>query len=207
MAEEPKQVTEDNNSAKSEKKKSWFARHKILTVVIAVVLLIIIAGALGGDKTKTTTTTTKTVTSNDSTKKESKTETVAKKGEAVRDGKFEFTVNSVTCGKSSVGDQYLNKNAQGQYCLVNVTVKNIGTEAQTFDSSNQFAFDAQGAKFSSDSAASFYANPQGSTFLNEINPGNSVTGDLVFDMPKDKQPVTVVLHDSAFSSGVKVNVQ
>jgi len=29
----------------------------------------------------------------------------------------------------------------------------------------------------------------------------------VFDLPKDKTPVTAELHDSAFSGGVKVNLQ
>jgi hypothetical protein len=68
-------------------------------------------------------------------------------------------------------------------------------------------FDAKGNKYSSDSGASFYANPSGSTFLNTINPGNSVTGAVVFDVPKDVTPTQAELHDSAFSGGVKVNLQ
>ena len=133
---------------------------------------------------------------------------MAKIGEVARDGKFEFTVTSVECGKPSVGtNQYLTKQAQGQFCLVNVTVKNIANEAQTFDSSSQYVYDAANAKFSSDGTASLYANPEGSTFLNQINPGNSVSGILVFDLPKDKTPTMAELHDSSFSGGVKVNLQ
>ena len=35
----------------------------------------------------------------------------------------------------------------------------------------------------------------------------SVSGDIIFDIPKGVTPVTAVLHDSAFSGGVKVNLQ
>jgi hypothetical protein len=41
-------------------------------------------------------------------------------------------------------------------------------------------------------------------FLKEINPGNSVKGTLVFDMPKDAKPATIEMHDSRFSGGVVV---
>jgi hypothetical protein len=188
----------------SDQKSSFFKRHKILTVIGVIILLAIIGGAVGGgNKTKTSTGSGKP----DTAKTENKA-TTAKLNEVARDGKFEFTVASVECGKPSVGsNEYLTKQAQGQFCLVNVTAKNIGSEAQTFDSSSQYLYDAANSKFSADGTASLYANPQGSTFLNQINPGNSVSGILVFDVPKDKTPVTAELHDSPFSGGVKVTLQ
>lgn len=145
--------------------------------------------------------------SSSSNSSSSKPAEVAKIGQAVRDGKFEFTVTSIQCGKPTVGDQYLQKTAQGQFCLLNMTVKNIGSESQTFSDSGQLLFDANGNKYSADSGASFYANPSGSTFLNTINPGNVVTGSIVFDVPKGVTPTQAELHDSSFSGGVKVNLQ
>ncbi len=185
---------------------SFFKRHKILTVIGVIVLLAIIGGAAGGgNKTSNNSGTTNT---NETKKAEQAKPATSKLNEVARDGKFEFTVASVECGKPSVGtNEYLTKQAQGQFCLVNVTVKNIGSEAQTFDSSSQYLYDAANSKFSADGTASLYANPQGSTFLNQINPGNSVSGILVFDVPKDKTPVTAELHDSPFSGGVKVTLQ
>jgi len=184
----------------------WFKKHKILTVIGIVVLLAIIGGAAGGSSKSNTSSN-----SGDNKTAETKTEDrakVAKIGEVANDGKFQFTVASVECGKASAGtNQYLTKQAQGQFCFVNVTVKNIGSEAQTLDSSSQCLFDAANAKYSTDGTASLYANPEGSTFLNQINPGNSVTGIVVFDLPKDKTPVTAELHNGAFSGGVKVNLQ
>lgn len=130
----------------------------------------------------------------------------AKIGSAVRDGKFEFTVKSVKCGESKVGSEFLSKTAQGQFCVVNVQVKNIGNEARTFDSSNQRAFGVGDVKYSSDGVASLYANENNESFINEINPGNSIAANVVFDIPKDGKLLVVELHDSAFSGGVKVSL-
>ena len=91
----------------------WFKKHKILTVIGIVVLLAIIGGAASGGN--------KSNSGNGSgvTKSKDKAATVAKLNEAARDGKFEFTVKSVECGKTTIGtNQYLTKNAQGQFCLM-----------------------------------------------------------------------------------------
>ncbi|HEX8182195.1 MAG TPA: DUF4352 domain-containing protein [Candidatus Saccharimonadales bacterium] len=189
----------------STKKRNFFARHKILTGFLVLVGLGVIISAAGSGGSNTQTASNSGSSNAAQTDDKAK---VAKLNETARDGKFEFTVTSIECGKASVGtNEYLTKQAQGQFCLANVSVKNVGTEAQTFDSSSQYLYDAAGSKFSADGTASLYANPEGSTFLNQINPGNSVTGAIAFDLPKDKTPVTAELHDSAFSGGVKVSLQ
>lgn len=186
----------------ADQKKSWFKRHKILTVFGALVLIGIIATAAGGSDSKSTSST-----GSSSSKQEASART-AKVGDAVRDGKFEFTVQSVECGKASVGaNQYLTKTAQGQYCLLKLSIKNIGDEKQSLLSSNQYLFNSGGQKYSADDTATIYNSPNtSSTWYNDINPGNSVTGEIVFDLPKDQTPVNAELHDSAFSNGVKVNL-
>lgn len=124
----------------------------------------------------------------------------------VRDGKFEFTVKSVICGKSRVGSEYLNKTAQGQFCLVAVTVKNIGDKAQTFSDFGQKAYNSAGQEYEADSAAAVYVNAKNQTFLQTINPGNTVTGTIVFDLPQGQKIATLELHDSPFSGGVDVKL-
>ena len=123
-----------------------------------------------------------------------------------RDGKFEFTVTKVQCGVPKVGDDVLGKTAQGQFCLVTVKVSNIGTVPQTFDGGDQKAHDAAGTTFANDGTAEIYSNKDTATFLDQINPGNSVVGTLVFDIPKTAVIKTLELHDSAFSGGVIVTV-
>ncbi|MFI5932415.1 DUF4352 domain-containing protein [Actinoplanes sp. NPDC051494] len=128
-------------------------------------------------------------------------------GDAVRDGKFEFTVSTMDCSKSQVGGSYLNKKAQGKFCQINVKVKNIGKEAQYFDGSSQKAFDRDGTEFSNDGTAEIYANEDSATFLNEINPGNSAKGKLIFDVPDSTKLTSIELHDSMFSGGVTVELR
>lgn len=129
-------------------------------------------------------------------------------GEPVRDGKFEFTVQEVQCGVQSVGSSGLAKTAQGRYCLVTLQVKNIGDKPQTMFDSNQKGFGSNNAQYSTDSEAGLYANSDNSqVWITEINPGNQVTGVLVFDMPQDVELVRLELHDSAFSGGVNVTVK
>lgn len=181
-----------------EKSTNWFVRHKVLSVILGLVVIAVISSAAGGNKSNTST-------SNSSSNKAAET---AKIGQAANDGKFEFTVSSVECGKTSVGtNQYLTKTAQGQYCLLNVSVKNIGDQAQSLLSSNQYLLNASGQKYSADDVATMYNTPNGTSWYNDINPGNSVNGAIVFDIPKDQTATTAELHDSAFSSGVKVNLQ
>lgn len=179
---------------------NWVKKHKILTVIGVIVLL----GIIGGNKsTNSTSSSSKT----DTAKTDNKP-SIAKIGQPARDGKFEFTVKSIECGKPSVGtNQYLTKTAQGQFCLLTVSVKNIGNDAQSLFSANQKLLNAQNQQYAADDVATTYAAPEGSTWYSNINPGNSVEGVIVFDIPKDQTATTAELHDSAYSGGVKVSLQ
>lgn len=123
-----------------------------------------------------------------------------------KDGKFQFTVTKMDCSKTSIGRSPLTQKAQGKFCLVNVTVKNIGDEAQLFDASSQKALDAQGTTYDADGGAGIYLPDGGEAFLNNINPGNQVKGTLVFDVPPTVKVTSLELHDSPFSDGVTVSV-
>lgn len=204
-------------------RKSWFARHKILTGLLALVLLGSAGSALGsgGDAPSVGAPTSEVASAQpkaeDSDAAQPKVEDAvpdepkaddagaakAKIGTAVRDGQFEFTVTKVEKNVASVGSEYLNEKAQGTYVIVHVTVKNIGEKAQLFSDSSQKVLDGSGREFSTDTAAGIYIEDN-KVFFNDINPGNSVKGKLVFDMPKGASPATVELHDSPFSDGVTV---
>lgn len=191
--------------SKKEKDGNFFKRHKILTVIGVIIVIGIIASAAGGGSKKNASTTAKSGSSTSSTAKP----TTAGLNQPADDGKFEFTVSAFKCGIPSVSDStgYLSKSAQGQYCELTVAVKNIGNQAQTFDGSSQYLLNATGQKYNYDSTATIYANPSDSTFLNTINPGNSATGTIVFDVPQGTPPTTAEMHDSSFSNGVKVTLQ
>ncbi|EHY89554.1 DUF4352 domain-containing protein [Saccharomonospora azurea] len=126
-------------------------------------------------------------------------------GRPVRDGLFEFTVVGVEYSPS-VGDQYVSETAQGQYATVTVRVANIGNEARSFADTDQYLFDADDRRYSTDLAAESLI-PGNDVFYNPINPGNVVEGALVYDVPVDVEPTRIELHDSAFSQGVSVGLR
>lgn len=188
-----------------EKNKNWFVRHKFITALLIIIVLGAVAGAGGSGNKTNSSSNGSTNTSTQPAKAESKA-AAAKVGEPARDGKFEFVAKSIKCGVPNVGSEYMTKAAQGQYCLLSVSVKNVGNEAQSLLSSNQYLFNASGQKYSADDTATMYAAPSGASWYSEINPGNTVEGTIVFDLPKDQTPVKAELHDSAFSNGVGVSL-
>ncbi|MBZ2197920.1 DUF4352 domain-containing protein [Occultella gossypii] len=208
------------------KKRSWFARHKILTGIGAVVLLGIVINAVNGGGSQPSaqgdapTTQAPAAVEPDAPAGDASepaapaaTEPAAVEpaveealpgvGAAVRDGKFEFVVTSIETGVDTVGSEYLNEQAQGQFVLVHLTVTNIGEAPQYFSDSDQQLFDAAGREFSPNSTAGLWIEGN-DTFFTEINPGNTVEGTIVFDIPADAVPTTLELHDSFLSGGVEV---
>ena len=202
--------------------KSWFARHKVLSVILGITFTIVLvccgAGVLsmggGSDDASSSSddsTTDDAADSTDSTTSKKTSKNAPAKsapgiGDAARDGKFEFTISKVEKGVASVGSEYFNEKADGQFVLVHITVKNIGDESQTLFDSEQKLKDTQGRSFSTDSSAAI-AMEDNEMWLNEINPGNSAKGTLVYDMPADAQPAEIELHDSMFSGGVTVSLK
>ncbi|MEP9392376.1 DUF4352 domain-containing protein [Gordonia sp. VNK1] len=125
----------------------------------------------------------------------------------VRDGKFEFVVTGVEKGLASVGDNpYLTEQAQGQFVVVTMTVKNISDQAYGFSPSDQKLFDGQGRSFEPSTSAQIALGGSDIPVWDNINPGNTVTAKVVYDMPQDAVPASIELHDSAFSGGVTVNL-
>ncbi len=124
-------------------------------------------------------------------------------GKPARDGKFEFTVTGMKCGVEQVGGEFGSK-AQGEFCVVSVTIKNVADTAEAFADSSQQATDTDGKTYDVDSSASLSANADGSTFYENINPGNKVNGKIAFDVPEGTKLASIVLHESMYTAGVRV---
>ncbi|MCX5069643.1 DUF4352 domain-containing protein [Micromonospora lupini] len=121
-------------------------------------------------------------------------------GDKVRGGDFEFTVKTVKCGISQVGSEFLNTKAQSTFCRVGVTVKNVTKRSHTFHADGSItAQDAGGREYEVDGEAGIYGNSDGQGFLDEINPGNSVTANVYFDVPKGTKLKTVTLDAGLFT--------
>jgi hypothetical protein len=183
-------------------------RGRTLLIIAGVVVALGVVSRLGsGDATAPTTVTTA----------DSSTGTVADArnaaggqqagiGTEVRDGDFSFTVTGVEPGVQTLGKGAWSTQAQGEFVLVRVTVTNVGSESTMFSGANQKLLDDQGRTFDADSGGAAMYVPDSESFLNRINPGNSVKATVVFDVPAGLKPTAVELHDSMFSSGSTVSL-
>ena len=117
-------------------------------------------------------------------------------GQEVLDGKFAFIVTKVDTSRT-----FSHTRAQGVYVIVSMAVRNVGTEAQFFEMAAQTLKDRTGRAYS----ASFM-DPSHLGEVNNIDPGLQVSVKEVFDVPPGVRPTQIVLHDSASSHGVPVNL-
>lgn len=172
-----------------------------------VVLVIggIIAAATGGGTGTSSTATPPASSAPKATAPKKPAKHVAGIGDDVKDGKFGFTVTKVKTGIHHIGDQYLGKDAQGQYVEVYIHVENISNKPQTFFGSNQKLFVGK-QQYDADDAAAMYL-PDSKSLMEPINPGNYVAGVILFDVPPGAKPTKIELHDSVFSGGVTVSLR
>jgi len=132
-------------------------------------------------------------------------------GASVSDEGFNFVVNSFKCGEKeiSTGDVVVSRaTAQGQFCRLNITVMNSGDTTNRIRAYDQYLFNAKEQRFEYDAHATSVAagNYIGAEINDDINPGNSVTADIVFDIPLSDTPSSAELHGSTESKGVRVNL-
>lgn len=113
-------------------------------------------------------------------KKNKKKQTpIYKIGETFKVGDVEYTINSKETAQNIGGE--FGENANGTYLILNVTVKNNGSKSITITDSF-FKLLKGKAKYETDSAAGIFANEDGDFFYSDLNPENSVTGNVVFDL-------------------------
>jgi hypothetical protein len=127
-------------------------------------------------------------------------------GDAVRDGQFEFVVSDVSCGRSEIVNGILRAQAQGQFCVIEVSVTNTGREARRFADGDQRAYGPGGEQYAADTGAGVVANGDGVAVWNVVNPGNSIHANVVYDIPTTATLSIVELHDSGLSGGVRVSL-
>nr|NLD40667.1 DUF4352 domain-containing protein [Actinomycetales bacterium] len=129
-------------------------------------------------------------------------ETLAGIGETVEVGDFAITVTGVEAGIQRVGSEMFGEDPQGQFVTVALTVTNNGNSAEYFFDSGQKLVDEQGREHSSSSAVMYLED--NNLLITQINPGNSASGMLLYDIPVDATPVQIQLSSGLFGRGVVV---
>lgn len=137
---------------------------------ILFVVVIILGMASGGSKSDTTKVGEKTNNSQAQEQKEYKVNDVVKLGER------EFVVNSVRRA-NALG--YSTPKAGKEYIVVNVTIRNLGTDEVSY---NPFDFKVQDADGAQESST--FATLDDSLSSGTLAPNGKVTGSMPFEVPK-----------------------
>lgn len=124
-------------------------------------------------------------------------QSTAKLGAQVRDGEFAFSVMD-----KGVVDSGPIPTPRGEWFYVTLSVTNIGNEPQSFFVQNQKLIDSQGREYAADAMAALRMN-EDAMALN-LGPGFNIIVRVPFDVPPGTQPEYIVVHDSAFSGGVRI---
>jgi hypothetical protein len=121
-------------------------------------------------------------------------------GELVRDGTETFVVQGVQCGLSTVGDA--TKPANGQFCVVRVTIRNEGDKPIAVATAAQRATGSRGAFYLPDPAADAVVD----TADPVVAPGESRDAAFVFDVPAGVSLTEIQVHAGEYSRGADVRL-
>jgi uncharacterized protein DUF4352 len=119
-------------------------------------------------------------------------------GQEVLDGKFAFIVTQVDTSRT-----FGRTRAEGVYVIVSMAVRNVGTEAQSFEWAAQRLKASAGREYS---PSFMVPSLFGDNVVNSIDPGLQVNVKLAFDVQPGTKPTQIVLHDSLSSHGAAVNL-
>lgn len=120
---------------------------------------------------------------------------------------WSITITGVAERTDTIGDEFLNTQAQGEFLPVDLIVTNDGDSASYFFASDFVAVDDQDREFNYSSEATMYGAADGAvSLLDEINPGNSIEGRLFFDVPADAEINALDINAGFLSDPVRVSL-
>jgi hypothetical protein len=119
-------------------------------------------------------------------------------------GDFSMTFSKIDCTKKKIGSGWASSTADGVYCIVTATMKNISKKSAYIPASDITLVDSGDNEFEHESGLSMYL--KGTFFLDKVSPGNKKTGYLVYDVPKGTKPSQLVISGGWFSDDVIVKL-
>lgn len=216
---------------KEEKKKGGCLKWAAIIIGVLILFGACTAAFSGGGEEATSTeesnTESETTASEDTTEKSTEEETSEESteedteapdgaiGEKIDVGNMSYTVNEITTA-TQVGPSVFPTTANETFIVVDLTVTNNGDEAVTVDST-YFKLLIDGATFDADSEASMIANQNengeivNSFFLENLNPGSTLSGKIVFDVSQtnaDNPEKVLEVQEGIFGTQTgKINLQ
>lgn len=85
-------------------------------------------------------------------------------------------------GIDYVSNGFLRSDAEGQYVIVHVTVRNIGNNSRTLRMSAQQLHDPQGRTYAAGDRSAMMSMSEPKSFPSSVGPGEAVRAELLFDV-------------------------
>jgi len=130
-------------------------------------------------------------------------------GVVSRDGPLQFQVLDVARAKTvsdPTNNRYLTATAQGEYIVLTVSVANIGTDPVNFFSQDQALIDVAGIRYGPSADADLYMNATDGNPMGAVNPGQSITVRIAFDVPPGTREAVLELHATPGSTGAGIGL-
>lgn len=172
----------------------------VLAAIIAVVVAVSLPIGQGGDP-KAGNPTGQPATSVPSVAPSATPPTTSGFNVPVTDNGLRFVVRGIDCASRELGGGIVTRHASGKYCQARISVTNIGTTSTSLRNDAQVLYDSGGARHTADYLARFQLSED---LWDSLDPGDTKSGTLVFDVPRDVGPRLLELHADEDSRGVQV---
>lgn len=116
-------------------------------------------------------------------------------GEPVKAGKVEWTVVTAREAKS-LKSAFGGGKTDGNFVIVDFNFTNGNKEAVTLDSESFRLIDSEGREFEVDTDTFEYVEPDKDIFLDQVNPGVSKEGEVIFTVAPDASDFTLQAGDT-----------
>ncbi|MBI2549143.1 DUF4352 domain-containing protein [Candidatus Woesearchaeota archaeon] len=127
-------------------------------------------------------------------------------GDEIQAGDFTWKITGVSTAKEigqDLAGTFFGETADGIFVIVDVEVSNTAKSAKYLTNSFVKLIDEQSREFSPNTAAAIYLKPEGSALLFEqINPGITKKGKIVYDVPEGVNNFNVKITSNLLSSNI-----
>ena len=125
-------------------------------------------------------------------------------GKEGTDHDMRFVVNSLSCGRKTIGAPSAELTAKGTFCLADTRLTNVGSAPAALDVTHQRLYDTKGHAYT----ATAYGKdvlPDSHVF-DRIKPGQTTSGTIVFDIPESAAADRLVLHAAPTGKGLTIQL-
>jgi Domain of unknown function (DUF4352) len=180
--------------------KIWWIYLAIIVAVVAVAVAVLAAGPANTPSEGTPTPT--------STLTPTPTPTLTPTPTPTENLFLGFDIEDYETGVTSLDQGTLHEEAMGAFTLVLLSVENSNDEPIIFDVNNVRGIDSSARTLAPDVEAAAIANMrnQGGLFLKAVQPGETITGLVVFDVPAGETLLAIVVPDGASPDGTEIPI-